>query len=193
MQKMPRDNKLRDMEASKSGSNPFFGKNNESKNSKKPRKPINKPKDQVAHTVQELLNIFRMKKSKIHSIIETTLRNGETDGNRKPKKQELLKAARQVSKHAADSETMIIRTTAKANELSENEQLNIYIIKDDLSRLTLEIKAFREIVNSWIASEKAGKKAPAVKKSKQIDLITIDNSTMPVENMPVENMPVITQ
>ena len=33
MQKMPRDNKLRDMEASKSGSNPFFGKNNESKNS----------------------------------------------------------------------------------------------------------------------------------------------------------------
>ena len=90
---MPRENtKTRDMEASKSGSNPFFGKSNDMKNNnKRPRKPTNKIKEQVVHTVNELLNVFRMKKSKIHSIIETTLRNGEANGNRKPKKQELIK------------------------------------------------------------------------------------------------------
>ena len=136
--------KVKDMENEGDGSNPFF-KGGDSQNSKKFK---NQKKDESVYTANELMHVFRTKRAKIFSIIETTLKE-EGIRDRKPKRQELQKAIKQVDNHAKDMNSLIIRTIAKSPKMTESDQLSIYIMKDDLGRLTLEIEAFRQIVRVW--------------------------------------------
>ena len=147
----------KDMEAK--GSNPFI--NTEKAAHSKKSKVSRKPKTSSAQSIVECEMAFKNKQWKIYTVIENTFKYGQT-----LQKQQLMKAVKQVNGHISDLESMLSKTCSKQVKMNDSEQLSAYKMKDNLSRINLESRVFREIIRARIALDPESQEIPDAKKQK---------------------------
>ena len=151
----------KDMEAK--GSNPFI--NTEKAANSKKSKVSRKPKILPAQSITECEMAFKNKQWKIYTVIENTFKLFPYYGQTL-QKQQLTKAVKQVNGHISDLESMLSKTCSKQVKMNDSEQLSAYKMKDNLSRINLESRVFREIIRARIALDPESQEIPDAKKQK---------------------------